>query len=286
MIFANQFKVNDDEIFALLDQTTSGPSSEYASASTRVRLCAYSLLTCSLSLLRSYSAISSSRSSSIASDQFRLEAKPLQLSPSQIEQVERDFEYELNSLRENPASYIQHLQNELKPAYHGNFVRKNLGDVTVELETREGVRAVDDAIRALQSASGAGRVVSANGLNQACRKSCATMGSIGLEITNTSTTYAHTRTRAHAHTHTLTFRSMTDFGNHEGTFTSLALFGRTAAREFIMDFLVSDGDHDRSFRKALLNPKFNVFGVGYGPHSSTYQTMICVVLAEGWKDRR
>lgn len=79
---------------------------------------------------------------------------------------------------------------------------------------------------------------------------------------------------------------MTDFGTTEGTFDSLASFGRTSAREYIMDFLVSDGDPRRNFRSAVLNPRYKLFGVAYGPHTSTYQTMICVVLAEGWKDKR
>lgn len=67
-------------------------------------------------------------------------------------------------------------------------MRRKVGDVIIELETREGPAAVDDAIRFLRGAQSVPYVHDAAGLTHACRKSVQTMGAIGLEITNTSTT--------------------------------------------------------------------------------------------------
>src|SRR5690625_454199 len=84
--------------------------------------------------------LSGSKSSTISSD-HKFQINPdaaLKLSYSEIEALEKDFVSELNSLRQNPSSYISHLQKELIPQFDGNRVKRRIGNTTYVLETREG----------------------------------------------------------------------------------------------------------------------------------------------------
>ena len=162
--------------------------------------------------------------------------------------VDQQLIEELNRLRSDPAKYASHLEDRLK------YYRKNILRLPnqVPLVTKEGDRAVKEAIRALRSTHSLPTLKEDKGLAAAARDHVREIGPKGL--------MQHSRIPP---------------GVGE-----VMSFGPERSRDVVIELLVDDGVPNRGHRKLLLDSKFRYAGASCGPHK-TYRTMCVIDLSVG-----
>jgi uncharacterized protein YkwD len=165
----------------------------------------------------------------------------------------------LNALRQDPASYIGILQSQRR-LYRGNLLIEPGG---VNVQTQEGIAAVDEAIAALRAvphppgglefspglAASAAQLVRENG----ARGLTGHEGPGGEDL-------PHRVSRA---------------GKWSGSIGEDISFGDADPTGVIVQLLVDDGVSNRGHRRELLDPRWHYVGISCGPHS-VYQRM-CVL---------
>jgi uncharacterized protein YkwD len=173
----------------------------------------------------------------------------------------------LNQLRENPAAYADVLKQERR-WYQGRLLQ--IPNQTGIL-TNEGVRALDEAIAALESVRrNVGRVVLSGGLSNAAADQVRDTGRRGLT--------------GHKGADGSEFdRRIDRYGEWSGEIGENIAYGPDKPRDIIIQQLVDDGVGDRGHRKNLLNPAWRYVGIACGPHTR-YGTMCVMDFATNYRD--
>jgi uncharacterized protein YkwD len=190
------------------------------------------------------------------------------LSPIEIEIIA-----ETNRLRHDPKTYADELEN-LKQYYDGQYLKiPGLPNI----ETLEGVTAVDEAIASLRNSDRFPQLAPSRGMSLGARDHVKDMGDRG-----TAGHYGSDGSDP--------FIRISRYGNWE------IIPGKSIAGEnisfspiniahwHILQWLIDDGVADRGHREALLRPEYRHTGVACGAHRA-YGNMCVMEYASDYMDR-
>lgn len=172
---------------------------------------------------------------------------------------------EVNLARQHPEIYAGFLEG-LRPQFHGK-IRVLPGRII--LRTREGVGAVNEAIRFLRRARPIGPLLISPGMGMAAAEHVAdqaagSMGHGGSDRSNPG-----------------------DRMNRHGTWHSLwgenISYGKATARDVVLALITDDGLRGRKHRQNIFNPAFNYAGAALGPHAR-YRTVCSIDFAGGYAE--
>ncbi|MFK7970535.1 MAG: CAP domain-containing protein [Bacteroidia bacterium] len=179
--------------------------------------------------------------------------------------LEQGVVAEMNYARTTPTAYAKLLQ-ERRQYYRGNRLELP-GEIPI-VDLREGVVAVDDAIRDLQAISRPLEPLGASdGLSRAAQ-----------DLVN-----KQSRSGAVGHGD---WQSRIDRYGESGCIprtTENVSYGSDTARNVVMQLIIDDGSTDRGHRQAILNPDLQVTGVACGSHPQ-YRSMCAITYAGGYKE--
>lgn len=164
---------------------------------------------------------------------------------------------EINRMRADPPAYAQELR-AYRQQFRGRVVADGNPGGTL---TREGVKAVDEAIRVLERQSALPPLLPSRVLAAAAQDHADDQGPRGL-VGHQSASGATPSQRVVA--------------RGGGPYISETIsYGSTSVRAVVRQLVVDDGVPDRGHRLALLSSEFRYAGAGCGPHN-VYVAM-CVV---------
>jgi uncharacterized protein YkwD len=193
---------------------------------------------------------------------------PLQAAgDADFEALEKEIVKEVNLARTNPGAYATWLRSQ-RPYYRGTQLRRP-GERPIR--TREGLGAVDEAIRRLERQKPAGVLGYSRGLSLAARDLVAPQGaSGGFGHRGPDGSMPSDRIERH--------------GNWESVIGENVAYGQNTARDVVAAFIVDDGVPGRGHRENLFNAAFHVMGVDCEPHS-TYGTTCAITFAGGFREK-
>jgi uncharacterized protein YkwD len=174
-------------------------------------------------------------------------------------QFERAVLREMNRVRTNPQSYAVWLVG-FRASYQPDGLLTRPGSPLIR--TREGVKALDEAIHALQNAAPSLALALSEPLSQAAREYAAEQsqtGKLGHTGRGSSTVGAR----------------MARQGVWRGAAGENIAYGSLTPAQIVYDMIVDDGQPQRNHRANILNPLFRVAGVGFNRHP-VYRT-VCVM---------
>lgn len=175
---------------------------------------------------------------------------------------ERQILLELNQMRSNPPTYAAKLEAR-RHFYRGSLL--HLPD-QVPLRTREGVAALEEAIRALRGAKPMPEMTPSRALSLAARDHVRDIGPKGLLAHEGSDRSSPSqRLRRYA-------RRLSSVGE-------VITFGPDGGDSVIIDLLVDDGVPSRGHRTILFDSRLQLVGISCGPHAA-YRTMCVLDLAD------
>jgi uncharacterized protein YkwD len=173
---------------------------------------------------------------------------------------------ELNLARQNPALYATFVQ-ELRGRMNGNVL---VLPGHTRIRTKEGTRALDEAIRFLQTAQALPPLTLSRGMSQAAADHCADQADGG---------FGHEgKDRSHAG------QRIARYGTFMGGWAENISYGKSTARDVVLALIIDDGLPARKHRKNIFNPNYNVAGAAFGPHAR-FGTMCSMDFAGGYAER-
>ena len=173
---------------------------------------------------------------------------------------------ELNLARQNPALYATFVQ-ELRGRTNGNVLVLSGHS---RIRTKEGTRALDEAIRFLQTAQPLPPLTLSRGMSQAAADHCADQADGG---------FGHEgKDRSHAG------QRIARYGTFMGGWGENISYGKSSARDVVLALIIDDGLPARKHRKNIFNPNYNVAGAAFGPHAR-FGTMCSMDFAGGYAER-
>ncbi len=178
--------------------------------------------------------------------------------------LESEVVEEMNLARSEPGRYAQFLE-ERRQYYRGRrFERPG----QVAIITNEGVSAVDEAIDFLRRAKPVGALRPSKGMSTAAKDHVRDQGPSG-----------GTGHRGNDGS------QMSDRVKHYGRWTGKIgeniSYGRSDARDVVIQLIVDDGIRTRGHRRNMFDPEFRVVGVACGEHVA-YRAMCVMTFATGY----
>ncbi len=170
---------------------------------------------------------------------------------------------EMNLARQNPGIYADYLE-ELRGRFQGKILV--LPGQTM-LRTREGVGAVDDAIRFLRRAKPLAPLAFSDGIARAAADHVAEQAGGGMGHRGLGRSDPGERMNRH--------------GIWSGRWGENISYGKSTARDIVIALIIDDGLRARKHRKNIFNPDFNVAGAAVGPHAR-YRTVCSIDFAGGY----
>lgn len=170
---------------------------------------------------------------------------------------------EMNLARQHPDVYARYLE-EVRAHFRGDFLVLPGGAM---LRTREGVAAIDEAIRFLRRARPTAPLILSPGISLAAAEHAADQaaGALGHGGSDQSTPDERL--------------------NRHGTWSAIwgenISYGKSTARDVVIALIIDDGLRSRKHRKHIFNPAFNYAGAAFGPHAR-YRTVCSIDLAGGY----
>ena len=196
-------------------------------------------------------------------------------SAASLSTLEKEVVHEINLARTQPQEYVTFLA-QLRPHYVGNQLRRP-GDMApvhsrgAVLITREGVKAVDEALASLRATAPLPPLAVSRGLSLAVKDHVQDQGPKG-GASHQGSDGSNSGARANR------------YGRWQGKIGENIAFGIASARGMIMNLIIDDGVPGRGHRKNLFDPQFRVVGVACGPHK-TMQIMCVMMFAEGYIEK-
>jgi uncharacterized protein YkwD len=171
---------------------------------------------------------------------------------------------EMNLARQNPAQYASYVE-EMRGQFNGNLLVR---PGRVALRTKEGVKAVDEAIRYLRSASPRPALAFSPGMSRAAADHCAAQAGGGMS--HNAGGSAGSR--------------ISRYGTFSGSWGENISCGKQSAREIVIALIVDDGLRSRKHRDNIFSTNFSVAGAATGPHAQ-YRTICSMAFAGGYAER-
>jgi len=181
-----------------------------------------------------------------------------------LTQLEREIVAEHNRARSDPASYAAFLR-DLKPRFDG---RQFAVSDTVVRMTQEGTRAVDEAIRFLESTVSVSALQASRGMSLGARDLVRDQGPTG----NTG----HVGSDG-----SQPWDRVARYGDWQGETAENVAYGFDTARDVVVQLIIDDGVRDRGHRMNIFKPEFRVVGVSCGNHVR-YGTVCVTTFAVGY----
>jgi uncharacterized protein YkwD len=167
---------------------------------------------------------------------------------------------EMNLARQNPALYAGYVE-ELRAHFNGKmFVRGRMRVIT-----KEGVAAIDEAVRFLRSVQPLQPLTLSPGMCRGAADHCADQAGGAMGHGNPS-------------------GRMNRYGRWSVLWGENLSYGKTSARDIVLTLIVDDGLSGRKHRKNIFNPTFNYAGAASGPHAR-YGTVCTTDFAGGYAER-
>ena len=180
---------------------------------------------------------------------------------------EEEILNEINVLRESPLKYVEYLEN-YRSLFKGNVVYVP-GEP--EIESVEGVAAVDESIAFLKSVAKIPPYTMSKGLSLAANlqlKDLMEDSSIGHKGKNGSTLS----------------QRLEKFGYVGNAFAENISFYAKTPREVVMTMLIDDGVKSRNHRKNLFSTTFKQIGLAFGDGKNG--ELLCVIdFADSFRDK-
>lgn len=174
---------------------------------------------------------------------------------------------EINLARTNPGAYAAWLKGQ-RPWYRGTQLRR---PGQTPIRTKEGLAAVDEAIRRLEKQRPVGALGLSRGLSLAARDLVAPQGASG-GFGHTGPDGSTPSERIERH------------GRWESVIGENVAYGQRTARDVVAAFIVDDGVPGRGHRKNLFNAAFHVMGVDCGPHAA-YGVTCAITFAGAFHEK-
>ncbi|MEP7014233.1 MAG: CAP domain-containing protein [Verrucomicrobiota bacterium] len=173
---------------------------------------------------------------------------------------------EMNLARQSPATYAIYLE-EMRSRYDGDFL---VLPGRTRIRTKEGLRAVDEAIKFLHSTKPLQPLIRAAGMCRGAADHCADQagGRFGHGGTDGSSPG----------------QRMNRYGVWGSSWGENISYGKTTAREVVLTLIIDDGLRSRKHRKNIFNSKFNYAGAASGPHAQ-YRTVCSIDFAGSYTER-
>lgn len=172
---------------------------------------------------------------------------------------------EMNLARTQPDRYAKFL-GERRRYYRGRRFERP-GEVPVV--TNEGVSAVDEAIEFLRRVKPVSPLRSSPGMSQAAKDHVRDQGPSG--------TTGH-----HGNDGSRMFDRLTRYGRWSGKIGENISYGRSDARDVVVQLTVDDGIPGRGHRRNMFDPDFEVVGVACGEHAG-YGAMCVMTFASRYR---
>ena len=170
---------------------------------------------------------------------------------------------EMNLARQNPALYASYLE-EMRGQFNGNMLVR---PGRIPFRTKEGVKAVDEAIRYLRSASPRAPLAFSPGMSRAAADHCAAQAGGGMSHNAGGNTGSR----------------ISRYGSFSGSWGENISCGRQSAREIVIALIIDDGLRSRKHRDNIFSTNFTVAGAATGPHAQ-YRTIASMAFAGGYAE--
>ncbi len=186
--------------------------------------------------------------------------------------LEQDVFDEINEARTAPGSYLSYLK-DLRRLYAGRQIRL-AGNYVIN--TKEGVRAVDEAYQYLWGTNSMPSLKWSNGMSLSAMDHVAEQGPTGLT--------GHPSGDGRR-----PWDRINQYGAGQGMIAENIAYGRLTARMMVLGFIVDDGIPDRGHRINIFNPELRYAGLACGDHKQF--GIMCVIdfageYVEKGRDRR
>ena len=176
---------------------------------------------------------------------------------------------EINLARTAPYTYANYLR-EFRKRFRGDYFL--LPGSATRMQTREGVQAVDEAIRYLSRLKPLPPLTWSDGLAAAAAELAEEQGRSG------ATGHIGLKSRG--------MRGRIDrHGKWSRQIAENIGYGPTEARTMVMQLIIDDGVPDRGHRKNTFNTAFRTAGVAYGPHP-VFGGMCVIDFADAFREQK
>ncbi len=180
--------------------------------------------------------------------------------------TERRVVSEINMVRTDPAEYARRFLVPLRAYYHGNLLQY---PGKIGIRTNEGAKALEEAIRVLESAKPVPPLSPKEGLFRAAHDQVVDQsrtGAVGHSGSDGSTPESR----------------VNRYGRWDVTMGENIDYGNSDARRIVTSLLIDDGVPSRGHRSNLMNPAFKLIGIAIGTHP-TYRYMCVMDFAGDFK---
>ncbi len=185
-----------------------------------------------------------------------------------LSERDKDVIFEMNKLRSDPSRYAREVLTPLRALFSGRIINWP-GETPIR--TQEGVRALDEAIRELNTANPLPSLMPSLGMCRAAQSHAdeqARTGGLGHNGSDGSTP----------------FTRMNRFGRWTGTAGENIEYGSTTGARSIIALIIDDGVPGRGHRKNLFNRAFTLAGVGSATHRQ-YRHVTVIAYAGGYEEK-
>ncbi|MFL6541312.1 MAG: CAP domain-containing protein [Chthoniobacterales bacterium] len=173
---------------------------------------------------------------------------------------------EMNLARQNPALYATYLE-ELRASFQGNLL---VLPGRTAMRTKEGTRAVDEAIQFLRKAAPQAPLAFSPGMSHAAADNCAEQVGGGMSHKGRDGSDVGMR--------------INRYGMWSGTWGENLSCGRSGAREIVMALIIDDGLRNRKHRANIFSSAYAFAGAAVGPHAQ-YRTICSIEFAGAYAER-